>query len=710
MTIFFDIETPVDRRMTLKRMTLRQYLAAVAAKGGMLGLAIAEDDEDPVWFTNDELPLDYLRERLTDGTVWVAHNASFDVRCLVHLLKLPYPSRWQCTLEVSMCALPNHPGGYSLDNLAQTLRLNAGKKSGKGHNVMHMGKEELAEYCRQDVRLCRDIYRICEHRVHPYEWAISEVCSRVKEVELLVDHKAVKVAVDQFTAQADTYGVALLQALEDPGAGNIKLVESLGMEDDGHVRSVKPQHVKRLLLEHLGFTTHSISAKNLNPVALAQNQEAAKAVESATKTNRSLSFKRRVIGFAGIDVLDAELSFYAAHTGRFSSRSSGKGLNLHNMPKHDKEVAKLVRSMFRLPPGYVFVQGDEANVEYRVNGLLANSIHVRSLFTRDPLADPYAAFGMLCTGKLVTKADPARQLWKAAVLGLGFLMGDERWARELLKEMAKPKPAFTMAALQTIVEENGWQFPRGRRYTGILNKLGCDPAVVCVAFHSRRLFHETHPEFRQLASWLMEAATLTSQGAGQSAIDDLYTVPNAPPRQWLDAQVRTDFEGYTLALRLAGWPAPTVYWRDLGVRDIPAYGPSLSFMNGKRGYRGLSPSIAIENAVQSAARNRTCQAKLDLTTRGWPYLLSVHDAIMPIVPANTADVLRLRDDMLAVLGPDTKHVDGFPAWAVMINPAEINVSQSFYEVDVGSLDPRFPTSAAWWQALSTHPELLENLS
>jgi hypothetical protein len=142
------------------------------------------------------------------------------------------------------------------------------------------------------------------------------------------------------------------------------------------------------------------------------------------------------------------------------------------------------------------------------------------------------------------------------------------------------------------------------------------------------------------------------------------------------------------------------------VRDIPRRGPSLSYIAGKKGYRSLHPSLCIENLVQSGAGRRTCMAEEQLAPQ-YPYLMSIHDELMPVVPRTVEDVLQARQDLIDVVGPTTVHADGFPAWAVAVNPKEINVSSSFYEVDVNTLDPRYPD---WWAALPDHPELLESLS
>jgi hypothetical protein len=647
---------------------------------------------------------------------FVAHNWSFDGRVLVLKLGLPYPVRARCSLEASMCAWPNQPGGYSLDNLAKTLHLPSGDKSGKATDVCRMTPEVLAAYCCQDLRLCRDVYWHAAAAIPECEWRVFEASSRAKECFFHVDQVAVDSAVEGFAKLADAEALELVRVLEaDPGLTLDTDHPVIGL-DNGRVRSLRPAQIKRLLVENLAFDTHTIQRKAINPVALAAHEEAKSAIEHSSKANSALASKRRVATFQGTAIIDAELNAWAAHTGRSASRAVGRGLNLLNLPKHNKDVAKLIRSMFRLPEDVCFVRADEMNVEYRVSCLLAQSPHGCRLFSADRMADPYAAFGATVLGRPIGRKEPVRQLFKMAVLGLSYLMGKEKWTRELLGAMGRPKAEVTVQVLRDACETNGWQFPRGKMAANLLGKLGCDPAVLTAAFAVHDAFHALHPEFRQFAKWLYDVAELVSQGAGQEAVDSMYAGQlGCPDPDMVRAEVTDAYEGPSVRWHLCGWGHPTVLWRDLGVRET-AGKVGLTTMNGRKGYRSFYPSIAIENIIQSAARCRTAQAKLELEERGYPYVFDVHDELLPVVPRTTEAVLAARDDLLAVLGPQRPAPWG---WAVAINPDEINVSQSWYEVDCGNLlppcgtddkgKPIYPPTSEWWALLPDHPELLERL-
>lgn len=713
---YLDVETPYDksRGLTLEKMTLRQYLSAAKH---LLGFSIALDDEDPIWIPNAQID-DEVKAQLTqifesdDWTV-VCHNAAFDVRAMRFLLGLPQPKRVHCTLELAHAVWPNQPGGYSLKNLGETLHLGL-KKSGAGTEVMKMTATELATYCLGDTLMCRQLHKMALRHLHEKELAIAELCNAAREMYFEIDHTKLDEAQNEFARAAAESAAAAVELLGDHGQ------DAFGLNPDGTVRSVRPRDVKRLLLEQFGFDTHSISFKKINPTKLAGvNPNAISTLRMTERANKALTHRRTAEKFQGATVVDVELGYHRAHTGRFSSpQPGGKGINLHNQPKRDKRLAKAIRSIFRLPEWACAVRGDFANVEYRVECKLTRCAHGYELFTKNIGADPYAAFWLAATGKTVTKADPARQIAKAAVLGLGYGMGIQTWISTLLLALADPTFGVTLADLVAVCEDQGWGPPTDRYTRAAMTKLGAPWPVAAVAQHTRELFHEIHPEFGRTARWLLTAIEQLNRCStpDQAArlLDRLYALPNAPRREDIELMWDPRFEGRTIRVRCGIWPAATVTWRDIDIRPIGDTGHiGLTSMHGSKGYRALTPQILIENVVQAAARNALCELQLKLLDLGYPYQLSVHDEELLVVARDPQTVIKAKSDLIeasANLGWD---------WAVYLDPNEINVSQSLYEVDMGNLlpptgtdargKPIYPKSSVWWDLLPSHPELLEVL-
>jgi hypothetical protein len=680
--LYIDFECKYNSKtLSLKKMTLRNYLASTAILGG----AFAENDDAPIWLTETDMRSDsvlsYLREiALSEEWTVIAHNAAFDLRVWRYLLDLPYPRHKLCSLELACAAFPCQPGGYSLNNLSRTLDLGGRKLE---INLQDHTPQELETYCISDVSLCRTLAKRCLARLTPEEIKIAELCNNAREFYFHVDSARVLESVQTLSDAATSHAVAAIDLGDE---------DAFGWDGDV-VRSVKPAAVKKALLENLGFDTASISFKKINPEKLRDNPKAATTLKAIERTNKTLSHKRRVGAFVGANVIDVELGYFRAHTGRFSSPQVGgsKGINIHNLPKRDKTLAKSIRTLFRLPPGYCFVRGDLANVEYRIEGWLTGSRHTDELFRRDRLADPYAAFWLAATGQRCSKTEnvAARQLAKAAVLGLGYGMGLARWVEELLKGLADPTFGVTLHDLRSISDANRWTLPNDKYVRSVLVKSRAPEVVVAVAYHTREQFHKLHAEFFTCTRWLESTVLDAIRGLDPRAgIERAYQLATAPDRGRINLHWDSDSFGpsiRSLRVQCGVWPNPTVTWRDLCFRETSMGGYCLHCVHHAKGYRPLTKNLLIENVTQSAARNALCKGQLELENLGYKYQLSVHDEILLIVPRNERDVRDARDALLRVFGP--QNTLGYD-WAVLIDPNEINVSQSLYETptDWSNLD------------------------
>jgi hypothetical protein len=700
--LFLDFECEYDSVRTIKKMTLRQYLAAAP----VIGCAVAEDDEAPVWFSADSTDwpgfVEELARRAADpSTVFVAHNAAFDIRVQrfgwtrkYGPISVPQPHRVHCSLEMSMAAFPCQPGGYALASLARTLNLGMEKLKMPWHGAP---QADWDRYCCGDVELCRRVYRMSYPRLHADEVRVAELANAARELYFEVSDTAVSAAMTDFSTVAGESVAAAVATLGEGGE------QAYGFDGEV-VRSVKPQTLKKMLVESLGFSTQSISFKKINPEKLRQAPDAAKVLKDTERANKALSHKRRVRVFSNVETVDAELGYYRAHTGRFSSPSVGKGLNLHNIPKRDKRLAKVIRTMFRLPDGLVAVRGDLANVEYRGECWLTDCEHGFRLFDANPFADPYLGFGNNATGRTFTRADAIRQAFKAAVLGYGYLMGLPRAIEEMLKTLADPANGVSEADLAAVVAAQGWLPPKKPFFTAAVTKTRAPLTVATAVYHLRDRFHAIHPEFKRLAIWLERLANM-SLGTlePQRLLDEMYTVVGAPDPNKILVTWDTSFgpDVKTLRVRCGSWGAPTITWRDLQMAVTPNGGACLHAMHEKKGLRPLTANLLIENVVQSWARNALCAGQLELERRGFPYQLSVHDEIMLIVPQEPKAILAAKQALVDVFGPGNKL--GYD-WAVLIDPKEINVSKTLYEIDMNKLMPE------WWEKLAAgDPKTLEVL-
>lgn len=696
--LYLDFECRyIPKVLDLKSCTLREYL-----DGTEVTAASWAADDGPLQYclgVPGQATLDEWR-KIAEDPDWcvVAHNAAFDVRVWRVLLGLPQPQTVHCSLELAQAAFPCQPGGYKLERLAETLNLGLPKIDIDLREGRHT-EEELRDYVCRDTELCRRLHTACLGRLHPAEVRVSELANAVRELHFEIDPQKVEDALLGFEEVIGNEAQAVTAILGDEAFG----------KDGETIKSIKPHVLREQLKVSLGFRTDTTSKKKINPEKLRRNTKAAEVIESTARANKALSHKRRTRVFQGRSTVDCELGYFRAHTGRYSSPAVGKGLNLHNLPKRDKQIAKAIRSCFRLPKELCWVRADEANVEYRVEGLLTGCAHTHNLFSANVMADPYLGFGKEATGKMFKKSDPIRQLFKAAVLGLGYCMGMKKFAEELLLALANPFSGISLADLEQVANDQGWRCPSFPYARKVLTELGCPQVVVTVAHHMRQRFHEVHPEYKAFAEWLVTAVEVISRaipGTYDRVCDWLYTQHGAPNRELVDVVPAPDLYGpgtISVRVRCGPWYTETVTWRDLDVRPLANGGMALTFVqSGSKPPKVVSPNLLIENVVQSAARNATCMAKLMLEQRGWPYLLSVHDEILVACPRDPDMVLKAKQDLMDVLGPGGELAQHW-GWAAVIDETEINVSESLYEVDMDKI------VEGWWNKLPSHPELLENL-
>jgi hypothetical protein len=722
--LIVDAENEYSTEHSLKRLPLRVYLQG--APTTMLACAVDGGEVEAFRDPEEDLVLwEELREALAqDDVCLVAHNYSYDARVLVHRFGLPYPQHGHCTIDLAYAAWPQQPGGYKLENLARIPAV-ANRLHARGVPLEKLTidlrggyhtPEELRAYCAQDVEICRAIHEAALERLDPREIAVEETTTRFREMPLILDQDRLQAAVRRFNAAALEGMEEALRILGSDGE------DAFGWDEEvDQVRSVKPHTLKDLLLEVCSFDVQTISAKKLSPAKLAANKEAARVIAGAGQTNRMLVHRRNVAKLAGVLEIDCELCSFRSHTGRNSSPATGKGINLLNLPKHDKTVAEPIRRSYKFPPDMCAVRADAANLEYRMGALLTGCQHATSLFERDLYADPYAGFWETATGHSVTKADPERAVAKMAVLALEYLMSAGSWVGHLQREIAKPYSQIGVAELGAISDSQGWTYRTVDQWTRSCGtKIGAQPELVTSGFHTHRVFHAVHPEFHQFSSWVERAikAIVSAPAAHREWVVDskIWKFRWAPDRQWFDIQLDPGLEGISVSLRCGLW-SRTVIWRDLGVRETPFGYAMTCAAGGNKGYRALTKNLRIENPTQSMGRNAVAAAKLALAERGYRHIGDVHDELLLIVPRTRETVLKARQDLLEVGGPGNSL--GYQ-WAFLLDPREISVTESWYEDDMGKLlpptgvdergKPTYPGNDEWWHRLRDGDEtLLENL-
>lgn len=720
--VFFDVETFMTPLISLKHMTLRQYLASTY----MLSMAVAIGRDEPIYFKTPNgfpvgqfacMPQLFMDLAQDPRYVFVAHNAAFDIRVLRFLWKVPQPKNVWCTMEGAMGAWPELPGGYSLKNIPERLQF-PGDIRKMEVDLLKITPGELEKYNILDVKVTQEIFYRQTAMIPGLEQEVALRTHQQRRFYFEVDQEKLNHLVEHLSKEA---GYAAKNAEQYVTDENIRDIFNT---DEGPLRSVRSRRLLGIIQE-MGADFTSTSLKKISPIKLVQHPQVAALLLETSRAAKMLSHMRRSKVFTGVNQVDVELGYMRAHTGRFSSPSVGKGLNLHNIPKHDASIAKPVREIFKLPAHLCFVRADLANVEYRIEGKLTGCRTVIDMFEPDRggniFNDPYCMAWKSMTKQVITKKSPIRQVAKAAVLGLGFCMGGTGYAKTLLTALADKKSGVTEDVLRQIAIELQWTEPKGDRTKKIIQDLGCSSMVALAAFHIHKSFNEAHPEFSMTADWLVKAvnavASALSRDDAQASIDTLYDATTAPDRDMIDLIIDPDVASEkSIRVKCGPW-VHTVCWRRPKMRPTNfSHGPTdlkLTIIKSTKQFKPFTRQLAIENVTQAAARNALCWGIGELDKIGYSDIIHIHDEALMIVERKREPILAARDAMIKIFGPGSAHPMG---WATLIKPSEISVTESMWESE-DDITPPFKDDKTgkmkggdrWGKIERNDPGCLENL-
>lgn len=699
--VFIDFETWMSDEVRLGNMTLRQYLSA----SHLTAMSIAVGYDEPevylvpngVFLPDDEDILLVIEKLAEDEKyVFVAHNAAFDIRVMTMVIGTSWPKNVWCTMEGAMGAWPELPGGYGLENIGKRLNF----KSHLRKLTIDLSKcsdEELLEYNKRDVRVLQELYARETALLPGVEQEVALRTHRQRQFYFSINPEKLQTLMTELEKQALYAEQEAEQYLTDPAD-----LGEIFNRDGGTLRSVRSARLLKIINKKMGGDFASTSLKKINPIKLAQHQRISALLQQTSTANKMLSHFRRSKVFIDCNEIDVELGYMRAHTGRFSSPQcmGSRGLNLHGIPKHNKAIAKPIRSIFRLPEDKCFVRGDFSNIEYRVNAKLCNCKTVYKMFEVNQggniFSDPYCLAWKAMTGQVIDKKNPTRQLAKSAVLGLGFCMGPTTYARQnLLPALADKKSGTNEEVLHEIARKLDWKDPNGDGVKKVIEMLGCSHIVALCSYHIHKAFNVAHPEFAMTADWLVSAVTsiasVLTREQGDELIDKLYQQSRAPDRNMIGLEIDKDKTFDVLSVRVRCGPdwCPTVIWRAPRTRPTNFIGGAserkLTILKANKQFKPVSRQILIENTVQAAARNGLCRAVAELEKLGFPNVLHIHDEILIICEKSQKEVLAAREALIKVSGPKSTNPLG---WACLINPSGINVSQSMYEDEEDSMVPK----------------------
>lgn len=419
-----DFETKYcSKTYTLKKMTNEEYIRSPRFKSWGAAVHWVGDEAPPVYYRTPAL-MPVLAAIDWSTTAVLAHNAQFDVAILAWHFG-HYPAMIFDTLSMAR-ARRGVEGGNSLAQLALDLDLPAkGKAIHSTDGLEELPEQihnELADYCVHDTWLCE---RIFEYFVSDFPRKELGVIDMTLQMYVKAMLRLDTDILTQAIAQEKLAREALLSRLkidESALASNDKFAEILRMV------GVEPPTKKS---KTTGKTAWAFAKNDAMFQALinSDNEDVALLCEARLKVKSTLERTRaqRFLDIAGRGTLPIPLTYFGAHTGRWSA-AKGSNINLQNLKR-----GSFLRHAILAPDGCSFVVGDLSQIEVRVLAALSDNQPVLDAFHSGD--DVYAVFGreMFSVPELTKESHPVlRQSAKSALLGAGYGLGAFNFAAQLL--------------------------------------------------------------------------------------------------------------------------------------------------------------------------------------------------------------------------------------------------------------------------------------
>ena len=415
--LFLDFETYYEGKYGLRHMTTEEYVRDPRFQP-LCAVALHNGDQDCTALKADDIA-GYLSGIDWDRTVLVAHNSAFDVFILTEHFGHK-PARVVDTMSLARVLFPNHAGGYSLQNLAQTMLGDAGKNleiaAQEGLDVRYFegnpdAYEWLLRYCAKDTFLCRDLYR---HLLKT---------GRVDKVEMSCIDGMIRSTTDPILVLDPDIVEPYAQEREAQVEANKHL-----SKDDLFAEALRAQGIEpETKLTNAGNTKFAFAKSDpFMQDLLAQGTPEVQALVEGRLLAKSTSEKSKARRFADI-AKRGRLPVFIQPNGTHTGRDSGSGsINLQNVQRGSP-----LRRAVMAPEGHTLIVADSSQIECRVLNWWAGEEWVKDVFSSG--GKIYEVSGEKVLGQPVNKHETPElyQLAKVIELGCGYRTGGMKIAAEI---------------------------------------------------------------------------------------------------------------------------------------------------------------------------------------------------------------------------------------------------------------------------------------
>lgn len=404
-----DIESYYDDDYSMKKLITPLYVRD--ERFYIHGIGVEEENNGKYWVSHDDIGRFAADCRSAQNVLrLVGHNLRFDGLILHELLGIT-PARWTDTLGLARALLPPLKG-YGLEDLGPLLRLGEKGKDLKDIKGLYDLPPELearlAEYCLQDVTITAGIDNLLYTHLPDKERYLLHMTTRMAAEPVLIASKTAchaeyqrEKALQESTIKASGYSATELRSrVTFPN-----IVRELTGEEPPKKLNPKGKETWAFGKDDPGF--RSLQA---NYPQFAHVWKGKLAAASTNNLNRAKRFYE--ISHTGL--LPMPLTYYGAHTGRWSGADK---INVQNLQR-----GGALRRAILAPPGCDISVYDSSQIELRVNMWFCEQEDKLEVLRAG--GDVYCHTASAHYGVPVTKADKdKRQFGKLLELALGYGMG-----------------------------------------------------------------------------------------------------------------------------------------------------------------------------------------------------------------------------------------------------------------------------------------------
>ena len=417
LTVYLDFETYFDPKCSLSSLTTVEYCSHELFKVWGVGMAVGESPAE--WYGEDEVE-DALNSVNWNDVNLVCHNTLFDGYVLADKYHI-HPRFYSDTAAMARGLNPTLSAKLSevakrLFPDDETMRKGDELVSAKGHYDLDPSLEaSIAGYCIQDVELTKAIFNKQVVNYPQSELELIDLTTR------MFCQPSLEINVERLTEYKEQVIANTLSKIENSGttrevlASNPKFCEYLKSLGITPPVKTSPNTGKKIP----AFGKADAGWKQLVEMYPEHQNlwDARIAVKNRIDETRADRFLNSVNSH---NQLPVPLRYYAAHTGRFGGTDK---INMLNLPR-GSELRKCLTSPIS---HYIYVM-DLSNIEARMLALIAGQEDLLDAFANGE--DVYCQFAEKIYGRPIQKNvdDDERFVGKTAVLGLGYGMGDKKFA------------------------------------------------------------------------------------------------------------------------------------------------------------------------------------------------------------------------------------------------------------------------------------------